>query len=74
ALNRDVAWEVVHATADRAARHLLADGLDALGASARAHDRCLRVARTIADLAQAQTVSEEHVAEAMALRLVELPS
>jgi len=74
ALNRDVAWEVVHATADRSARHLLADGLDALGASARAHDRCLRVARTIADLAQAQTVSEEHVAEAMALRLVELPS
>ena len=74
ALNRDVAWEAVHVTADRAARHLLADGLDALGASARAHDRCLRVARTIADLAQAQTVSEEHVAEAMALRLVELPS
>lgn len=73
-LNRDVAWEVVHGTTDRAAKHLLADGLDVLGASARAHDRCLRVARTIADLAGQRTVGEEHVAEAMGLRLAELPS
>ena len=74
ALNRDVAWEVVHGTTDTAAKHLLADGLDVLGASARAHDRCLRVARTIADLAGEATVGEEHVAEAMGLRLTALPA
>ncbi len=74
ALNRDAPWRVVHGTSTAAARALLADGLDALGASARAHDRCLRVARTVADLAGADTVEEEHVAEAMGLRLTELPS
>jgi len=74
ALNRDVARDVVHATTDPAALRLLADGLDILGASARAHDRCLRVARTIADLAGSERVGEEHVAEAMGLRLIELPS
>jgi len=73
-LNRDVAEDIVHGTTDRAAKHLLAEGLDVLGASARAHDRCLRVARTIADLAAAEIVGEEHVAEALGLRLTELPS
>jgi magnesium chelatase family protein len=72
-LNRDAAWSIVHESSSRTARTLLADGLDALGASARANDRCLRVARTIADLAGATTVDEEHVAEAMGLRLTGLP-
>jgi magnesium chelatase family protein len=36
--------------------------------SARACDRCLRVARTIADLDASDTVREHHVAEALALR------
>lgn len=73
-LNRDAAWAVVHGSATTRARRLLADGLEALGASARAHDRCLRVARTIADLAGEPTVDEEHVAEALGLRLTGLPS
>ena len=38
------------------------------GLSARACDRCLRVARTIADLDAADTMRVEHVAEALSLR------
>ena len=52
---------------------LLARGLDALGASARAFDRTLRVARTLADLAGVDRVEDEQVAEALALRLPDLP-
>ncbi len=73
-INRDAPWEEVRSSADGGALRLLADGLDVLGASARAHERCLRVARTIADLAQSDAVEEEHVAEAMALRLPGLPA
>jgi len=73
-LNRDAPWEVMQGSAQEAALRLLADGLDVLGASARAHDRCLRVARTIADLTGAEMTEEEHVAEAMALRLPGLPT
>ena len=36
--------------------------------SARAYDRILKVARTIADLAGADTVTNDHVFEAIQLR------
>ncbi len=46
------------------AQSLLGQAMDRLGLSARAHDRLLRVARTIADLEGSQRVDVHHVAEA----------
>ncbi len=73
-VNRDAPWKVVRGSTTESAMDMLIDGLDVLGASARASERCLRVARTIADLSGEATVVEEHVAEALALRLPALPS
>ncbi len=47
---------------------LLKHALTELGLSARAHDKVLRIARTIADIAQADDLSEEHLSEAIHYR------
>jgi magnesium chelatase family protein len=50
------------------ARVLLGSAMHRLSLSARAYHRVLRVARTIADLAQCETVRRDHVAEAVSFR------
>ena len=47
---------------------LMRDAFDAMGLSARSHDRILRVARTIADLDGAEEIGVEHLAEAIQYR------
>ena len=54
-----------------AAERLLRTSYDTLGLSARAHDRILRVARTVADLAGKQLLDEEALLEALQYRAQE---
>ena len=49
-------------------RTLLSRAVTHYGLSARAHDRILKVARTIADLTGADTIAPEHLAEAIQYR------
>jgi len=63
--NRDME---THCVAARAATEILERATAALGLSARAHHRILRVARTIADLGGSAEISATHMSEAISLR------
>ena len=52
-------------------RRLLSRAMEKLHLSARARDRVLRVARTIADLARSERITDEHVAEAIGFRTLD---
>ena len=53
---------------DADGRRLLERAMDQLGLTGRAHDRLLRVARTVADLDRQEGVAARHVAEALQFR------
>ncbi|WAL61150.1 YifB family Mg chelatase-like AAA ATPase [Thermocoleostomius sinensis] len=56
---------------DDATRNLLEGAIRKLGLSARATDRILKVSRTIADLAEQDTIQMPHVAEAIQYRTID---
>ncbi|MEL7237506.1 MAG: YifB family Mg chelatase-like AAA ATPase [Planctomycetota bacterium] len=60
-----------HVPLSDAAQLVLKAAMEELGLSARAYDKVRRVARTIADVDGADAVGEEHVAEAVAYRLLD---
>jgi magnesium chelatase family protein len=56
---------------DDPSKRLLINAIDRLSLSARAHDRILKVARTIADLAACEKLESPHVAEAVQYRALD---
>ena len=56
---------------DRACRKLLRESINELGLSARAHDKIIRLARTIADLEDSDDIQTAHVNEAINYRMLD---
>lgn len=56
---------------DDSAKKLMGQAFRSMQLSARGYDRILRVARTIADLAQSETIGIPHMAEAIQLRCLD---
>jgi magnesium chelatase family protein len=68
---RNASPEELAERCERDALALLDRAVDALGLSVRAYVKALRVAHTIADLAESARVSSEHLAEAIQYRLLD---
>ncbi|REJ67086.1 MAG: ATP-binding protein [Planctomycetota bacterium] len=60
-----------HCRLDRESANLLKTTMEQLGLSARAHDKVLRVARTIADMSECEAIEPEHVNEALNYRMLD---
>jgi magnesium chelatase family protein len=60
-----------HCALDAAGQDVLKAAVEELALSARAYDRILRVARTIADLSAAEKLDASHVAEAIGYRTLD---
>ena len=57
---------------DETCADLMRQAFDAMGLTARSHDRILRVARTIADLDGCENIQAHHIAEAIQYHTVDL--
>lgn len=57
-----------YCTINESCKELMKVAMDRLGLSARAYDRILKVARTIADLDNSPNITEEHLSEAINFR------
>jgi len=60
-----------HCQIDEESRELLRTAMHELNLSARAHDRILKVARTIADLEGAPDINATHLSEAIQYRTLD---
>ncbi|MGH9486398.1 MAG: YifB family Mg chelatase-like AAA ATPase [Terriglobales bacterium] len=60
-----------HCALSRAGEQLLERAMNRLSLSARAHDRILKLARTIADLAASEELEPQHLAEAIQYRTLD---
>ena len=60
-----------HCPLDQACESLLRQAMHELGLSARAHDKLLKLSRTIADLADCENIRPEHLSEAIQYRLLD---
>ena len=60
-----------HCALDKVTQKLLREAIDSLGLSARAHDKILRLARTIADLNGKEKIEANDLAEAISYRTLD---
>lgn len=61
----------LHCAIDEAGNALLKRAMDNLGLSARAYDRILKVARTVADLGKSEKIEAVHLSEAIQFRTLD---
>jgi len=60
-----------HCKIDASSARLLESAIDKLGLSARAYNRILKIARTIADLEEIADIKSSHIAEAIQYRNID---